>query len=305
MSLQRKVLLLLVFILGTMLLAGCATKSNNGDPGNDGRPADQGQEQPANNDNEQKTALQIYFVRDNQGPVAVPVTREVALAGDDPAEMAKKAVELLQTGSTAEEKEQGLFSNLPEAELLEVTVQRPYITLNFSEEFAQVGGTYRVSAIVEQLAYTMSAIPGIKAVILQVEGRQVGTEENPFTGEGLLFDKLTINPAGEETASLGPADALDLFIAVIPDTEKMWAMMGPRAREIYKQPSDIEYAAFSEGLGSWRDYEVTEEKIEGDMALVTIRGDQVLEGMEQPDATYTAYMVKENGRWKWDFPPAD
>lgn len=305
MSLKKIAIVFMTVLLGTALLAGCTTGKEPEDRPGSGQAVDQGQEQPVENAEQvEKTALQVYFTPDNDGPQAVPVTREVALESDDPAEMAKKALELLQAGPTEEEKKQGLTNNLPEAELLDLTVQRPHAILNFSGEFEQIGGTYRVEAITRQLTMTMSAIPGIKSVVLLVDGERVGTGEHPYTGEGMLFDDLTMDPGGEQAVALGPADALDLFVAVIPDVGKMWALMGPNARGVYGSSGNIEYTAFSEGLGSWKNYRVTEEKIEGEIAVVTIKGDQELEGEKQPDAAYTAYMVRENGQWKWDFPPA-
>ena len=300
--LKKISLVLLAFLISTTLLTGCNTK----DPQDTTPQTGNGQEQPGNNDeNKTKTALQIYFTRDNQGKIeAMPVTREVVLESEDTAVLAKKALELLNEGPSNTEKEQGLVNSLPQARLIDLTVERPHVMLNFSHEFEQFGGTARLHAVLEQLTRTMSSVPGIKSVVLMIDGERVGTKERPFTGEGSLFTNLTIDPDAETTATLGPADTLDLFIAVIPDAEKMWALMGPNARGVYQSPGKIEYTAFSEGLGSWKNYQVAEEKIEADMAVVTIKGDQVLEGEEQPDAVYTAYMVRENGQWKWDFPPA-
>ncbi|KJS77902.1 MAG: hypothetical protein JL56_02055 [Desulfotomaculum sp. BICA1-6] len=299
---KKITLIFMAVLLSAALLTGCAAK----DPKDTNPPAGNGQEQPTNNDeNKNKTALEIYFTRDNQGKIeAVPVTREVVLESEDPTAIAKKALELLNEGPSNTEKEQGLVNSLPDAKLLDLTVERPHVMLNFSQEFEQFGGTARLHAVLEQLTWTMSSVPGIKSVVLMIEGERVGTEERPFTGEGSLFKNLTMDPAAETIATLSPADTLDLFIAVIPDIEKMWALMGANARGVYESSGNIEYTAFSEGLGSWKNYQVTEEKIEGDMAIVTIKGDQVLEGEEQPDAAYTAYMVRENGQWKWDFPPA-
>jgi len=304
---RRIVTAFLAILIITLLLAGCSTGRKAEGNLDEKLPAETGHEQTAGDkENSAKTTMQIFFTRDNLGTAEmVPVNREVEMENKEPAVLAKKALELLQAGPTAEEKKQGLSNSIPTAQLLDIEVQRPHVILNFSKEFEQVGGTYRVGCIIDQLTYTMSAIPGIKSVVLKVEGEQVGTTEHPYTGEGLLFARLTIDPDSELSATLGPADTLDLFIAIIPDAEKMWALMGPQAREIYKQPSGIETSAFGEGLGSWKNYYVVEENIEGNIAVVIIKGDQILEGTEHKDATYTAYMVKENGTWKWDFPPAN
>ncbi len=303
---KRIVTAFLAIFIVTLLLAGCSTGRNAEENPAQKPPAETGHEQNAGNkESPAKTTMQVFFARDNGSTAEmVPVIREVEVESKEPAVLARKALELLQAGPTAEEKKQGLANNIPAAQLLDIQVQRPHVILNFNKEFEQVGGAYRVGCIIDQLTYTMSAIPGIKSVILKVEGEQVGTSEHPYTGEGLLFNRLTIDPGSELSATLGPADTLDLFIAVIPDAGQMWALMGPHAREIYKQPGGIETSAFGEGLGCWKNYHVVEENIEGNVAVVIIKGDQVLEGTKEKDATYTAYMVKENGTWKWDFPPA-
>lgn len=299
MFFRKSTLALMVTLIGVLLLAGCGNnkKENAGEN-------TAGEKEPVQNTEQaEKTALQIYFTRDNQGTIeAAPVTREVSIDGEDTAAAAEKALELLYEGPTGQEKKQGLVNNLPEAELLDLKYERPHIILNFSREFEQFGGTSRLFAVLEQLTRTMSSIPGIKSVVLMVEGERVGTEERPFTGDGAIFDDLTIDPANTGMTDFSPTDVLDLFIAAIPEVDKMWALMGPNARDVYGEAARIEYSAFAEGLGNWKNYRVTEENIEGDIAVVIITGDQVLEGEEQPGAVYTAYMVRENGQWKWDFP---
>ncbi len=295
MFFKKSPLVIVVILISAVLLAGCGNKNeNNGEQSTGGQEPVQKAE---------KTSLQVFFTRDNQGEIeAVPVTREISINAEDTVAVAQKTLELLYAGPTESEKKQGLVNNLPDAELLNLRVERPHVILDFSREFEQFGGTSRLFAILDQLTRTMSAIPGIKSVVLMVEGERIGTEEHPFTGEGALFEDLTIDPAVDSMKDLSPADTLDLFIAVIPNIDKMWALMGPNAREVYGDAVSIEHSAFAEGLGSWRDYRVIEENIEGDIAVVTITGDQVLEGKEQPGAVYTAFMVRENGQWKWDFP---
>jgi len=299
---KKSTLVCIAVLFCAVLLAGC-NNSREQETGTNGDQAE-GPKQPAQNaEQNEKITLQIYFTRDNQGRIeAVPVAREVSIDGEDTAATAQKALELLYAGPTGPEKKQGLVNSLPEAKLLDLKVERPHVILNFSREFEQFGGTSRLNAVLEQLTRTMSSIPGIKSVVLMVEGERVGTEEHPFTGDGALFTNLTMDPAVDSMKGLSPADTLDLFIAAIPDVDKMWALMGPNARSVYGDAARIEYSAFAEGLGSWKNYLVTEEKIEGDIAVVIITGDQVLEGEEQPGAVYTAYMVRENGQWKWDFP---
>ena len=116
-------------------------------------------------------------------------------------------------------------------------VSRPYAYLNLNDKFEQTGGTARIRAILEELSYTAASIPGLKGVILQIEGRRVGTEERPFTGEGFLFRNLHPPVESAWAKRLGPVDALDLFLVAIPDPNEMWALMGPAAQAaIWRRP---------------------------------------------------------------------
>ncbi len=209
----------------------------------------------------------------------------------------------LLAGPTAAESARGLTTALPaSAKMRDVSWERPYAILDFSRELGELGVTLRVSEVMDQIAYTATEIAGVAGVILKVEGETVGTEAHPFTGEGLLFRCLHRRLSPEWLGTLSPSQVLDLFITLIPDREKMWKLMGPRARATYGRPQDLEASAFSEGLGAWRAYRVVQEKIDNDRAEVVIGGSVTREGTTELDARYRATMVREDGHWKWEFP---
>lgn len=245
--------------------------------------------------------LMVYFLRDTGTDLEpVPVARCAAWNGTDPEAGARAAVAALVQGPTEEERRQRLASSIPSGtRLLGARWQRPYLHVDFGPELEQVGGSAAVQGLLDQLAWTLTEMEGVGAVILEIEGEQVGTADRPFTGQGFLFRALR-RPLGPWQARLGPAQALDVFIASVGDRERMWALMGPSARRQFGSPEGIEVEAFSEGLGAWRAYRVVEERVDGDRATVTIGGRQHLEGVEYPDARYTARMVREQGVWKWD-----
>lgn len=275
---------LTVALIGVLLLstAGCFRGNNKPAP-----------EPPV-------TALVTLYFYDAEGEL-VPVTREVGLEQDTPEFRLRAAMEELIKGPGPDETEP-LYNQLPgDAKLLNLEISRPYATLNFSGELDRIGGSMRVHGTLEQLKYTATALDEVSGVFLQLEGERAGTDERPFTGEGVLFEKLYRPADGEWAREVSPAKSLETFMATIgPNVEEMWLWMGPRARELWGTPGNVDWTALAEGLGSWRDYEVVEETIEGDRARVTIRGDQVLEGIPEPDAVYTASMVREDGIWKWN-----
>lgn len=258
---------------------------------------------PAARTPQRQTALQVYFHRedDPDGPPA-PVTRTfTSTAAPSTAEKVRRAVEALLAGPTADERGRGYYSSIPPGvRLLGVEVERPLATLDFSRELEQTGGTAKVSAILSQLAHTAASVTGVKGVELLIEGERVGGNERPFTGEGFLFRRLHPPVDGEWAAKLGPAEAFDLFIAVIPDRDKMWRLSGPRARQAFGSAKGIDASAFAEGLGAWRNYRVERETIENDRATVVIAGRQELEGQVEENARYEARMAKEGGRWRFD-----
>jgi germination protein M len=233
----------------------------------------------------------------------VPMEKEVLLDDKTADSHLRAAIDaLLRAESMAEQR---LFNQLPDdAELLNVEINRPYATLDFSAELERMGGTARVAFALDQITYTAAALDEVSGVFLKVEGERVGIGDRYFTGEGFMFEKL-FRSGGEWARDISPVEALESFMVTIgPEVDEMWFWMGPRARELYGNPENIDWTALAEGLGSWRNYEIVEAIVENDRATVTIQGDQQLEGMIEPDASYTAHMIHENGIWKWDLPEA-
>lgn len=133
----------------------------------------------------------VYFYLSSDGMTLEPVVREVTLVEDTLEARLRAAMEELLKGPAAAEADR-LYSQLPaDAELLGVEVSPPYATLDFSAALERVGGSARVLGILNQLAYTGTEFEEITDLILKVEGEQVGTDERPFSGEGVLFDTLT------------------------------------------------------------------------------------------------------------------
>ncbi len=285
----------LIFLLSGVLPLGCSPSQGTQEPPGDEEPQTIGEE------------ITVYFTRMSQTSVEmVPVVRSVSLEEDTPESRLEKAIEVLLEGPTGEEENQGLSSQAKgAARLLGVKVVRPYAVLDFSSDLNSMGGSARVDGFLKQLAFTASEVDGVKGVVFKVEGEIRGTENSPFTGEGVLFDSLHRPLERQWLESLSPEEVLDLFVVVIPDTDLMWQLMGPVAQAAYERPAGIEWSAYAEGLGSWVDYEVLEKNVEGDTARVTIGGRQVLEGIVEEDARYRAFLVKVDGVWRWDFPPEE
>ena len=290
----KKIFLYALTVAACLLMAGCKTDA-----------ALETKEPPR--EKEKKISLTVYMSgsgKDNVDQSMVPVQREIVLKGEDTVKFRMRtALEELIKGASDKEKETGLTSSLPkEVKVLNVGVKRPYVTVDLSSELQNIGGTMRITSLLDQIKYTLTEFDGIAGVILQVNGEQVGTEANPFTGDGFQFNALARPADGTWAKDISPTRALDNYIVSIGNGEvkEMWLWMGPGVREKYNKSEKINVSELAEGLGAWRDYKVVSEVVNGDKAVVVIKGDQKLEGMTEKDAQYTAYMIKENGQWKWD-----
>lgn len=131
---------------------------------------------------------------------------------------------------------------------------------------------------------------------VQQESKDQQEDAGKKEGAGKQEDQGSANKAG------GPAEALRAFIGVAGDPQQMWELMGPATRASYGAPDKIDYSAYAEGLGAFKytDYRVVREEIAGNEATVEIVGDVTQEGQFFKDKHYTARMVLEDGKWKWE-----
>ena len=87
----------------------------------------------------------------------------------------------------------GLDSEMPNgAVLLGSSIKDGVITLNFSSEFTDYGGTAREEGILKQLAYTLRQCKDIKKIKLLVEGRETQLPEGTDISGGLAIP-VTVN----------------------------------------------------------------------------------------------------------------
>ena len=294
----KKIFLYVLIVTACLLMAGCSANKTGEAMGTTKEPPpEQGK----------KIGLTVYLsgsAKENVAQSPVPVEREVFLKGEDTVKLrVKTALEEVIKGPSDKEEQDGLTSALPkDVKVLNVGVKRPYVTVDFSSELQNLGGTMLIDSLLDQIKYTLTEFDGIAGVVVLVNGEQVGTEANPFTGDGFQFNVLARPADGNWVKDISPSRALDNFIVSIGNGEvkEMWLWMGPGVRGQYEKPEKINVFELAEGLGAWRDYKVVSEVVNGDKAVVVIKGDQKLEGITEKDAQYTAYMIKENGQWKWD-----
>lgn len=124
------------------------------------------------------TTLRLFFpdsLRDSRTLDCTrvhPVERRV-IARDDPA---RAALQALLAGPTPEERRRGVLTAVPEgATLREVSIRDGVAVADFDAGLERgVAGSCRVLAIRAQIERTLRALPGVREVVISVEGR---TEE--------------------------------------------------------------------------------------------------------------------------------
>ena len=136
----------------------------------------------------------VYFTR--TGPAGqielVALERPVPAAVSPETRLARALEALLQGPTPQEGQARALFTQIPEGtKLLGVRIEGETGYLNFSRELEQTAGTMRLNGLLRQIVFTATEVPPVRSVVLMVEGERVGTEEHPFTGDGLLFGELS------------------------------------------------------------------------------------------------------------------
>lgn len=130
----------------------------------------------------------IFFLKQANTWYTYPVPVSMVSSGGSgnrPEELVKL---LLSTAS-----KDGLDSEMPGGSmLLGTSTKDGVITLNFSREFVNYGGTSREEGILKQLAYTLRQCKDIKKIKLQVEGREAVLPEGTDISDGLAIP-LTVN----------------------------------------------------------------------------------------------------------------
>ncbi len=126
--------------------------------------------------NDGKKVVNVYFPNSKLDPKHLdcskvfPVKR--AVISDT---LAQSAVETLLRGPTDAEKGAGAFSTLPEdTELNSIVIKGNVAHVDFSSALAAVAGSCRVGAIRAQIEKTLLGIPGVKSVVISVNGDSEG-----------------------------------------------------------------------------------------------------------------------------------
>ena len=127
-----------------------------------------------------KGAVRVYFIK---GEKLSPVERKVPEGRDKEG----FAIAELLKGPSKEEAKEGILSHLPPGTKSKATsIEDGMAFVNFSEELEQTkGGAESLRAMVAQIVYTLTDIPGVKKIRILVDGRS----EVVLGGEGYVIDR--------------------------------------------------------------------------------------------------------------------
>ena len=133
----------------------------------------------------ESTGMAVYFLVDQldddpPGPFLVPVYRAVTASEN----MAQRAVELLVAGPTEDEVAgvPAISTAIPEGtRALGASVEDRVATVNLSGEFDDGGGSLAMFARLAEVVYTLTGLPDIDAVAVEIDGEPV----NVFSSEGI------------------------------------------------------------------------------------------------------------------------
>jgi spore germination protein GerM len=124
--------------------------------------------------------LNIYLIKD--ASYAVAVTRAVPATP----QVATNAIRSLLAGPTAEERDEGLSSAIPEDTLLlGIVIEDQLATIDLGREFESGGGSFGMLSRLAQVVYTLTQFPTVNSVNFKLDGEPITV----FSGEGILLEE--------------------------------------------------------------------------------------------------------------------
>lgn len=192
-------LLVLVVAVAALVATGCGTSDDVGDGGPVSTPttSSSGAEEttttqpavtttsvPSNTTSttavsgDDTTTLRVYFTRNEQICAAtriIPKTQEVGAA----------AMKALLAGPTAEEKQAGMVSTIPErTTFLGLDVDNGIATVDLSKEYESGGGSLSMFMRLAEVVFTLTQFPTVEGVNFKLDGQPIEV----LGGEGIIID---------------------------------------------------------------------------------------------------------------------
>jgi germination protein M len=125
------------------------------------------------------TTVRVYFSRDEKMAAATRVVPKTAQLG-------AAAVKALLQGPTAEEKQDGMVSCIPEGTtFLGLDIKNGVATVNLSQEYDSGGGSLSMFTRLAQMVFTLTQFQSVDGVRFKLDGKLIDT----LGGEGIIIDE--------------------------------------------------------------------------------------------------------------------
>jgi len=129
-----------------------------------------------------KFDVYLYKFIDDKHEYLLPVSMEYIGITEDmlPAQIVRSM--------SKEPKDKELYTQMPEnVELLDSSISDKVLTLDFSREIKNYGGTSREDGLIKQILYTMKQIEGVEKVKILIEGKKDNLPEGTDISKALLL----------------------------------------------------------------------------------------------------------------------
>lgn len=155
------------------------------------------------------STVRVYFSRDEKMAAATRVVPRTAQLG-------AAAMKALLEGPTAEEKDVGMVSCVPEGTtFLGLDIKNGVATVNLSQEYGSGGGSLSMFTRLAQVVFTLTQFPSIDGVRFKLDGKLVDT----LGGEGIIIDE-----------PLDRADYEEMSPAILVESPTVGASVGSPLR---------------------------------------------------------------------------
>ena len=151
-----------------------STSTSTSEPGEASTSTSTSTSEPA----QETMKVRVYYSRDEKMSAHARVLPKTDAVG-------AAAVKALLEGPTAEEKDAGVVTNIPEGTtFLGLTIKDGIATVDLSKEYASGGGSLSMAMRLAEVVFTLTQFPSVQGVNFRLDGEPVEV----FGGEGLILD---------------------------------------------------------------------------------------------------------------------
>ncbi len=182
--------------------------------------------------------VRVYFSRDEKMAAATRVIPKTTSTG-------AAAMKALLQGPTAEEKDAGMFTAIPEGTAyLGLDIKNGVATVDLSAEYGSGGGSLSMFTRLAQVVFTLTQFPTVDSVRFKLDGKLI----DALGGEGIIVDE-----------PLGRADYEEMSPAILVETPTVGATVGSPMR--ITGTANVFEAVFQINIVNWDGLIIAEKMV--------------------------------------------